>query len=385
MTTIIPTNVAGFAVFQPDQAGGLLPKRAIFTQVDGFSAQVPVSAASLFESAWINGLVTRLVLEQYSKFWATLPATAGHAPLPAIPLSTRMDADPSNSPLTAFLTSASWPQVSGQPNTVAFKADFKALIATQPLTSYGMLYGWKAADSLVKSDTTNQTLSRAIWGLIHSRYSLCDIGRMTSYTLDYLAGATLNQRIATIVGSGSDPGKKNPTQILDAIAQDSSYHNSKVFLTAFQDVLYAEEYAASQIRTRGLSCSSCMTPEAKQTLLTRYFYFTSGFSEGVAKGADATLLQIASTSYEVGYTQGFNDGYSAGFAVGYQDGYAVGYANAWADATVTINALNQQIATLQQQLQQAQSGGGGGGGFWNTVGTALGDAGTVIGIIGSFF
>jgi hypothetical protein len=379
ITTVIPAEVAALPLFKPDTTGGLPPTRAIFAQVDGFSARVPIAAANIFESAWVSGLVSRLVLEQYAKFWAK---QQGQTP---IPLTTRMDANPTNSPLSVFLGAVSWPVAANQSNDTTFTQELKGLIATQPLTSYGMLYGWKAADSLVKHDNSTQMLSHAIWGLIHSRYSLCDIGRMTAYTLDYLAGATLNERIAQLVQSNTDPGRQTDLKIiLDTISKDPNYHNSKRFLTGFQDILYAEQYAVSQIQTHSITCWNCMDSKNKHTLLTRYFYFTSGFSEGIAKGADATLLDMASVAYDGGYTQGFRDGYSAGYAIGFQDGYALGYANAWADATITINALNSQIASLQQQLQQAQSGGGGGG-FWNTIGTIASDAGTVIGIIGSLF
>lgn len=382
---IIPRALgdANLDVFQLVQPSGSTsgPKSAIFIVLDGFATAVPVSVANLLEANFISGFVTRLVLGQFKAFWSSHPAygLAADFTLDLGPLTIseqsglRNYADPATYPSYRVIQA----RKTGNPS---FDQDISIQLASNPLTSIGMLYGWSAAEQLEQADggVPNHQLLREAFKLLGFRFSLAELGEMTGFSLNYLCGASQNTRIADIAQGTPTATITDLGTIIDGVGQDPNVVAAKEFLIGFENVLVAEFYAISQNANANFQSD-------RPALLTQYFNFINGFHRGVSQAADALYKDTLNVGFGLGYNAGFRDGYSLGYATGYQDGFAAGNQAAWAAANKIINGLQAQIADLQNQLAQARSGddgGGSGSGFWDTVGHIESAVNTAIAIIG---
>ena len=380
ITLKVPSQIATQDPFKPSggAAGAPFQPAAVFVEMDPFGAFVPVTAAHIFETAFINGLVTRLVLEQYVAFWKGLPGSTIN-----INLNGGLGGAAGSGPLAAFSLAASYPAGKG------LNDDLTTLMQQNPIPPFGMIFGWQAATELLNADKANgptKPFTHAIWQLVNSRHSLEEIGRMTAYTLQYMSGFALNERLMAI-GNGttvppqvtipgaqavsSSPGA--PPSLAQFLASSPTFHSSKVFLVNFTKVLLGEYYAVSQNTT--------LNAADKLNLLTQYYYFIRGFQSGIIKASDRMFIEIGGTAYLIGYEQGYRDGFSAGYVAGWTAGYATGYQVAWAQAEVTITQLQQTIGNLESQLAAAQSNDS----FWGQLGNIASVAGSVLGFIGSLF
>jgi hypothetical protein len=351
--TVIPSSISNLPPFQQS------PGDAIFVKLDGFGYAVPISVARLVEANFIDGFVTRLVLNAYQKIYSQQAYGTVNLKLGI------GDLDPIKGYSNAFASASTY---TTPPNQL-----LQVYIATQlesaPINSIAMIYGWKAADELVREDDSSLTLQKAAWSLLNYRHSFRSIGEITGYTLNYLNGFALNENIAA---GGSIGTIKQLDALIAKVKADQKVVGAKQFLASFQNVMVAEFYAVSQ--------NNKLKPNQRTNLLAEYSNFIDGFAQGTQKAADVIYNEVADLSYGLGYAAGFRDGYALGYTTGWADGYASGNAAAWAQASQIIQGLQQQIADLQSQLNNSS-----GGGFWDTVGNIANDVGTAVGIIGSLF
>jgi hypothetical protein len=353
--TVIPSSISNVGPFAQS------PSDAIFVKLDGFGYAVPISVARLVEANFVNGFVTRLVLNAYQTIYAQQGYGSANLALSV------GGVDPTKGYSNAFATAATYTTPVGQ----SLQAYIASQLENEPINSTAILYGWKAADDLVKEDDQNQTLQKAAWSLLNYRYSFRDIGKITGYTLNYLNGFAMNENIAT---GGSLGTVKQLDALIAKVKADQKIVQAKQFLASFQNEMVAEFYAVSQNKK--------LKPDQRTQLLAQYSNFIDGFAQGTQKAADVLYNEIADLSYGLGYAEGFKDGYALGYTAGWADGYAAGNAAAWKQANLIIQGLQQQVTSLQNQLNNS---GGGGGGFWDTVGNIANGLGTAIGIIGSLF
>jgi hypothetical protein len=350
------------------------PEDTIFVILDSFSAPVPIAVARNVQHDFASGFVTRLVLDAY--------ASTTYSGLKSSSLSLNGKFHANSSDFAQFISPSTYQNVKSMEAAIALS------IATQPITSDGLLLGWKAADELLAVDQAsgNQHLQKDAWALLSYRYTFEQLGMMTGFTLNYLSGEAMNERVVSLLPA--DPGVPAPTPLaglapgtpgyaqalLQNAASSDAVRAGKRFVISFGNVMEAEFYAVSQ--------NKHLKTGPKQLLLARYYNLIEGYRKGLSKAANLIYEEITGQVYTLAYADGFRDGYALGYAAGWKDGYAQGNADAWKQANAIIAGLQSQINNLQNQLNNANSGGGG---FWDGVGGVLNDVGTAIGIIGAFF
>jgi hypothetical protein len=351
------------------------PEDTIFVMLDSFGAPVPVAVARTLQQDFASGFVTRLVLDAYLSA-AQLPNHDHYAGLKALSLSLNGKFKANSGDFAQFVLPATYKNGTSLGTALAVSE------STQPIISDGLLLGWTAADELLSVDQAsgNHRLQKDAWSLLNFRYTFKELGTMTGFTLNYLSGEAMNERIVSLLSvNPPPPNPLNPgdpgyaTALLKQAANSDAIRAGKQFLVSFGNVMDAEFYAVSQNKN--------LKKVDKQMLLARYCNFIEGYQRGLSKAANVVYEEITGQTYDLAYADGFRDGYALGYAAGWKDGYAAGNAAAWAQANVIIAGLQSQISSLQSQLNNANSGGG----FWGDVGGVLNDVGTAIGIIGSFF
>jgi len=351
----IPELVPLFA-FQGDTGN------AIFVWLDGFGIRVPIAAAELEEAAFISGLTTRLLLGEYSRAWNK----AGNHELSPTGLNFNTTVF-SNLLADQYALAANWP------DKVTYDDALKNLLANFPVHPAGVLWGWHAGEDLDKLTGPDVAYRDAVWKLIGGRFGFDDIGTMTAYTLNYMVGYAKNQRITALSqGTATDVLQDN-AKILEHFASDTNINLANALVSGFQNCIVGEFYALSQ--------NKIMNLEEKRLLLARYYAFIRGLNLGSQQAADQLYIDVFRLAYGIGYQTGFKDGYAQGYAAGFKDGYAAGYSKAWAEANVVIGRLQNQINTLQGQLDSANNNND----FFGTVTKAANAVGTVVGVIASIF
>jgi len=347
------------------------PEDTIFVVLDGFSSPVPVAVARNVQHDFASGFVTRLVLNAYVSA-AQLPGHDNYAGLKGLSLSLNGKFKANSAAFAQFIAPSTYQGagVTGLDTAIALST------ATQPIASQGMLLGWKAADELLSADSADHHLQKDAWSLLYYRYKFEELGTMTGFTLNYLSGEAMNERIVNLLTTNPPPltpGTNYAHDLLQKAAGADAIRAGKHFVVSFGNVMEAEFYAVTQ--------NSHLKKAKKQLLLARYSNLMGGYRKGLSKAANVIYQEITGQVYNLAYADGFRDGYELGYAAGWKDGYAQGNADAWQQANAIIAGLQSQISSLQNQLNNANSGGG----FWNDVGGILNDVGTAIGIIGSFF
>jgi hypothetical protein len=380
ISVVVPRTIYNQPPFQPSDQD--MPNASIFVELDGFGYPVPEGVAQLMENCFVDGFVTRLFLESCVTTWKNLPGygTAGS-------LNPSLGDNFTNSAGSLEYLSDYNNFYKNLPGKT-LRDDITYWNTAYPITGKGMLYGWHAADDLIKYDTPDHRLLKDAWRLLHYQYSFEKFGTMVAFTLDYLAGEAQNERIQQIVSGQTTPAYyiydlNGLRGIVYNVKTKGTGNSAKKLLADFRDVLTGEFYAIST--NTNLRC------KAKLELLGEYEAFLRGFMKGSSKAESELYSEISAISFNFGYDLGFNDGYSAGYAAGYQDGDAAGSAAAWAAANQVISNLQLQVSSLQSALTQAQAaansnsggGGGSGGGFWNTISNIAGDVGQVASVIGS--
>jgi hypothetical protein len=373
-TASTPTSPFVGAGFTPT------PEETIFVVLDSFSSPVPAAVARNVQHDFASGFVTRLLLDAYVSA-AKLPGHEHYAALTKLSLSPNGKFKANSGDFAQFTTSSTYASVK------TLKDAITTSTASQPIVSEGLLLGWKAADELLSADRASGGTNRQkdAWSLLSYRYTFEELGTMVGYTLNYLSGEAMNERVISLLPP--DPGAPTPTplakltpgsplyahDLLQSAAASDEVRASKQLVISFGNVMEAEFYAVSQ---------NSKLKKHQQLLLARYSNLMKGYREGVSKAANVIYEEITGQVYTLAYADGFRDGYALGYAAGWKDGYAQGNADAWKQANAIIGSLQSQIASLQSQLDNANSGGGG---FWGDVGGLLNDGLTAISLIGSFF
>lgn len=385
INAVFPNSFLSKDLFKAQPSGG--PQNGILVVLDGFNnARVPIEVALLMAANFTDGLITRLVLGQFKRFWDSSPSTPqspGYGFSQGLSLSVGA-LNANQTALMQFSDSSSYPNYTVIPElnrntgSPTYQDDIGRMLAGSPITSIGMLFGWRAAEQIEQADDLNQTLVKSVFKLIGHRFSIRDLGEMTAFTLNYLNGAAKNESIQSIIKGYAPIAPPALNTLLLKVSDDPELTAAKNFLVGFENVLTAEFYALSQNTNLGAE---------KLPALSQHFNFLQGFHEGIAKAADAHYEETLELAFGLGYESGFADGYSLGYANGYSDGYAAGNAAAWKAANVIIDGLRTQIASLQQQLSQvqsAQNGGGSGAGFWDKIGNIARIVDTAVGVISTF-
>jgi hypothetical protein len=288
--------------------------------------------------------------------------------------------------LTGFKDKATYSNCPDQNNKPTACGNLEAAITNQFVVSspemVGLTLGWKAASQLLAFDTTkkHQYVADA-WQLIHNRYSTRDIGKLVGFTLNYMVGYTQNERIAK--GAQPNDNVTDNNALLVKVTNNKTIASSKQFVQSVYNSWLAESFAISQLNVK-----------ANWQLLDDYANVLEGYSAGVNKSFGDIYTEEGNIEWSAGYARGFQDGYEAGYAAGWYDGDAYGNAQAWAQANQIITGLQNQIASLQNQLNNASQGNSGNNcsGFWGTISCAVntftgivGPASTIIGIVSSLF
>jgi hypothetical protein len=345
------------------------PVNAIFVRVDGFANQVPIYVAQVLESNFISGLVTRLVLGQYVRAWQ---GTGSKITAKDIHLSI-----PPSQPIAGdiFVKKETWPD-----NKDNYRNTLNTILDQNPITPAGLLWGWAAGQELDELTDGDVRFRNDVWKLIGTRFTSQDIGAMTSFTLNYMVGYALNERIKSIasaVGGAPIPapvvdpktiflGLANDT-INDLIARDASGQDqpNMRFLTKYLFHRVLGEFYA-------LSKNQNLPANEKTSVFAQYSAFLEGFNNGSMLSADVIYHDVFNLAYGLGYSDGYRDGYARGYTNGYKDGYAAGYKQAWAEANVIISRLSSELNDAQNNNS-----------FWDNAGRIASGVATVVGFVAS--
>lgn len=218
-----------------------------------------------------------------------------------------------------------------------------------------ILLGWQAGSEFAALSRQERPSARApldgAWRLIRSRFSVHEIGEITSYTLNYLSGfakaaAARNYR----TGNGLDE-----KGILAAIQKDAGVVAIRSLLDGLSRTLLRQLVAFAhngELDKRH--------PDAYSRVVDGYSSFIDGFVAGGNAAADQVFADVFRLGYGYGYDDGFRHGYIKGYADGSRDGYAAGFREAWYQANSKIDQLERQLndssgpGWLTQPIQDAQ-------------------------------
>jgi hypothetical protein len=325
--------------------------------VDGFGSPIPVAAADVYNAAFANGLVGRLILGRYTEKMARAGARAADLDWGrrAIGETMKKGLPP------AFVDLASYKPDPAAPDAINFKAGLERLLADHSIEGVGVLAGWAFGSDLLDLPESDQVHRDVVNTLIANRFSAADQGRMLGYVLCYLDGyAKVAQARAT---EPTAVPVRDPALILAQIGDDPAGMDRIASL--FGDLFLAEFVAYSQ--------NDSMAAEQKTILLQRYASFLKGYQSGMSGAADTMFKEVFRVSYNLGYLEGFRSGYERGYAAGKADGYAAGYSEAWREANLVIDSLRAELEHTQRELAEERDGD-----FFSDL---LGFANDVIGVV----
>ena len=355
ISVVRPKDIVDLPVFTAK------PGAATFVRLDAFGNPVPIEVANLVEAAFINGLVTRLVLRQYAIAWASANSTNLNLETLQLGFDNIEFTDLIG---TTFVQSENYLTFSD------FESALSSILSENPVDPPALLLGWRAGEDLDQEDQFRDV----VWKLIGSRFAPTDIGRIVSYTLSYLAGYVKNNRIMSLINKDAVGMETNEGAILLQLANDPHVNQINNVISAFVNNVFAELYT--------LGRNNLIEDSEKERIMAVYYNFAAGLTKGASEAADQVLVDVFKVGFGLGYKSGFKDGFSQGYAAGYKDGFVMGYRSAWEEAQKTIDALGRQVEHLQRQLFAPRPGGDGGGGdFWQQVEQVGKAVQTVMGVI----
>jgi hypothetical protein len=293
---------------------GYDPDNAVFFRVSVLNADVPEVVFWDAQAAFVNGLVTRLVLGQYEA--AMQKSSHKFHSIPALPKPII------RFPRNAFEQPAVWPA-----NT-SIQTVVSAQLAKTPIQNDALLYGWYAGEALW-STQSEQRFRDAVWSLLGMSYDMRRIGVMVGYTLSYLQGYSQNLKVGRAAGAPSldatilqNLGTISTQSALDAATRDTVPSQDGVPPAAWlNEVLFSTMEDGEYSTALG---SAANKPE----LLSLYRDFLKGYNQGSIRAADVVYADTFLLAYGIGYSDGFNAGYAKGYSEGYRAGYAAGQADA---------------------------------------------------------
>jgi hypothetical protein len=309
--TQVPNNA--FSI-HPGQTG-YDPDDAVFFRISVLDADVPEVVFWTAQSAFINGLVTRLVLGQYeaamqssSHKFHTVPPL----PKPIIRF-----------PRTQFEQQNLWPTNKPIQDVV------RDVLSKTPIQGDALLYGWYAGEALW-SPQSEQRFRDAVWSLLGMNYDMRRIGQMVGYTLSYLQGYSQNLAYGRAAAAAANDADilKNLGTISASSAQDAAMRDTVPSQDGVPPSAWLNQVLFTAVTNADYS-AAVGSPNNKQELLVSFRDFLKGYNQGSIQAADVVYADTFLLAYGIGYS----DGFSAGYAKGYSEGYRAGYSQGQADAS----------------------------------------------------
>jgi hypothetical protein len=196
--------------------------------LDGLLQDVPIEASEVYASNFANGLVTRLMLDEFLQHWAKMGAKVESSDLDIfVPAYGRVD-------LSVFSMFSGYD--ANKPLT-----HLDDLLKDNSLQAAGILWGWQAGSSLSGLRGDDSKYRAAVWKLIKTRYSPEQIGTMAGYTLSYVIAYAQTQKARQEAGGASI----TVDNILKKAATDPQIVTGKKLLARIQELLLLDFYAIS--------------------------------------------------------------------------------------------------------------------------------------------
>jgi hypothetical protein len=292
---------------------GYDPDNAIFFRLSGLEADVPEVVFWTAQSAFVNGLVTRLVLDRFEDVLNKVSPNS-HA-VPSLP-----------KPIFQFPRDGFEKPPGGWGNDQPIEQVIQRVLKQNPIQGDALLYGWYAGDALAKSD---DKFKAAAWSLLQRSYDVRRIGQMVGYTLSYLEGYAQNLQYGRPVGTAVQE-----QTILDNLAAISIQAGNETALRSTvrqQDgvppAAWLNETLFTAVTNEQYNTAVGSAPDRLKNL-ARFKTFLQGFNQGSIRAANVVYADTFLLAYGIGYADGFNDGYAKGYSEGYRAGYAQGGADA---------------------------------------------------------
>jgi hypothetical protein len=255
---------------------------AIFFRLSGFEADVPEVVLYLAESAFVNGLVTRLVLEEYAN--ALERANPHYRQIVDIPRFLQ-----SFSPGT-FEDPNVWPP--GR----TFAQVIDAVLTKRPLQGDAILYGWYCGQQLVNSESRYKT---AVWNLLKYRVDMRRVGEIVGYTLNYMEGYAKNKEVP-VRGPTNDAILANLAEVSITGAQRlADFHSSGAAGTP--DGLWLNDVLYTAIIQAYLEVAKRPPGAGRTKALSMYSDFLTGFNQGAIRAAEVVYADTFLLAYGLGY------------------------------------------------------------------------------------
>jgi len=321
------------------------PAQRVATVPHGFGQPLPVRAAAVMTSHWRQGFTTRLLL---GRFLATLPAAQESFD------ATRAQAWDLRLPEAyidpqSYVTTSRWTGKVTMKDELPFDQLLDDLMDRESLAPVGIAYGWRAADELERwamSDPAGRPAYDAAWQLIRARHDAKDLGRVSAYTLQYLAGFT---QVAAVREAAHRHNV--PLQSEDALARLLADLN----LTADRPEgrsLVARFHAWWVEALYQAAVSPRENTDESRRELAELAAFLQGWQEGGTLATDRVLRDF----YRQGYRDGLRDGYARGYRDGLSDsvrlagGVVWGQLGQWMESASTV--LESTPAEALQPMTQ---------------------------------
>lgn len=168
------------------------------------------------------------------------------------------------------------------------------------------------------------------------RFKTRDVGRITGYTLNFLAGYAANFTVA-------HTPNVNPTQILQSLGAVTAFDAENPFNTPYAKV---NESLYKGIVDAFDTLANAPSSAGKQKETEYYVDFLDGFNLGAIQSANVVYAQTFSIAWGIGYADGFRDGYAAGYADGYRVGLNAGQHSFFTELGKFLGDVSGDIKTV---------------------------------------
>jgi hypothetical protein len=311
---------------------------ATFIGIEHRQIYLPYHLAATFAGSFFQGLITRLVLENYkgalqlpSNKLMLVPAPQVHPAPPAHAAPAPAPLRDANVWIQTYLDGLGMLKTGRVFDPNSWKGDYcnRTYALTDSLLPFaGMLDGWLTGDYIVQQTQgdINNTILPALRALIKTRYTIDFLGSIVGYTLFYLGGFVNNERTGAAIAGTPGASVDTLAGVLDAysghllqIGQIPTTSAAGMFQLAqqFYDVVSLDYFKFAQTQGAGAGA------------LANYYWFLEGYIRGLTSGATAMMSLMYRLGYQDGYDAGYVAGYQVGFSVGLSTGYAEGYSVGW--------------------------------------------------------
>ncbi|MDQ8192649.1 hypothetical protein [Roseibacillus persicicus] len=333
--------------------------RGIFVRMDGIGGAVPIRGAQIFSNGFTNGLASRLMIynllkstREFEQDGTLTDENESVFDPNVLDLQLEVQYGPGRN---AFTNPENFKDVK---DIASFDRAVEKLLVAHDLSAYGMSWGWQAASEIIaEKESGNEQYYDACIDLLSNRFSIREMGIMSSYTLSYLSGFSYGLNFEKEIKDGK------PADVAAAATsrKGTEFEQNVKYLTNRLGRLILSGIGATRnIENLHTESSSEVTLE-----------FASGWHKGLSNATSDVYQSVYKLSFSIGYDKGYQKGYDAGFAAGYESTYQVAYNAAFANFAGEINDLQGQIRKAEKENKKW---------FWG--GAAVGGA---IGVVAKFF